>query len=67
MPIKPFTVERIESISEETIAVVVQDKHSATQCLKKNPRCSVMEQENGDFVLVYPLSEIDLTRAIKRV
>lgn len=67
MPVKPFTIERITPIDEQSIGVVLTNKQAATQCLKKNPRCSVLEQENGDYVLVYPTNEIDLARAIKRV
>jgi hypothetical protein len=66
MATKQIFIDRIVDLGDGTIAVVLPDETDATLCLRRNPRCSLIEK-NGEHILVYNKAEIDLTRAIKRL
>lgn len=67
MAVKSFTIDRIALLDDESVGVVLNSKADAENCLQKNPRARVLHEENGDYVLIYSVNEIDLTRAIKRL
>lgn len=66
MPAKPFEIESINTIQDGIYGVLLHNKQDAMNCLKKNPRAQVMEQDNGDWVLLYSQADIDLKRAVVR-
>lgn len=62
----PTKVDRIFTVDENTTAFVFDTKDDAVLCLRKNPRAQVMEAD-GQHILVYANTEIDLMKSIRRL
>jgi hypothetical protein len=64
-----ISVDTIEYLNDDTIMVVCNDEPSAKAFIKRNPRCSVIRDENnGDdrIALVYKTDDCNLLNAVRR-
>ena len=62
-------IESIEQVTEEAVIVIVNDEQTAKDVLKKNARCQVEKQTDGDedrYALIYNIKDCNLLNAIKR-